>query len=71
VHPAPTMRIVRLPDHLLRGDSPARQRLGDEFGIQVPMHEFGGEALMRVAGAVYNTPDDYQRLADALIKIIG
>ena len=71
VHPAPTMRIVRLPDHLLRGDNPGGQRLADEFGIQVPMHEFGGEALMRIAGAVYNTPDDYQRLADALIKIIG
>lgn len=72
VNPAPTMRIVRLPDQLLADDATSartRERLGEEFGIQVPMHRFEGKPLMRIAGAVYNTPDDYERLARALIKI--
>ena len=74
VHPAPTMRIVRLPEQLLdtADDSRrTRERLSEEFAIQVPMHRFQGQPVMRVAGAVYNTPDDYQRLAEALTKIIG
>ena len=74
VHPAPTMRIIRLPERLLDpgdGSHGARDRLAEEFGIQVPMHSFDGEPLMRIAGAVYNTIDDYERLAEALTKIIG
>lgn len=70
VSPAPTMRIVRLPDGPLAKDPAAAvERLSTELNIEVPLHRFGDEPLMRIAGAVYNTPDDYERLADALIKI--
>lgn len=72
VNPAPTMRMVRLPEALLSDDAAAastRQRLSEEFGIQVPLHRFAGTPLMRIAGAVYNTPNDYERLAEALIKL--
>jgi isopenicillin-N epimerase len=75
-NPAPTMRLVRLPESLVGAEDvekarAQRERLSDEFNIQVPLHRFEGEPLMRMAGAVYNTPDDYERLADALLKIIS
>jgi len=74
VHPAPTMRMVRLPEQLLdqaEDSRRSRERLSEEFGIQVPMHRFEDQPLMRIAGAAYNTLDDYERLAEALTKIIG
>ncbi|MBO0811917.1 MAG: aminotransferase class V-fold PLP-dependent enzyme [Microlunatus sp.] len=74
VNPAPTMRIVRLPERIFGSDDDPkaraeRDRLDTEFNIQVPLHRFGDEPIMRIAGAAYNTADDYERLADALIKI--
>lgn len=74
VNPAPTMRIVRLPESVMDDDDDPkaraeRERMSTEFGIQVPMHRFGGEPIMRMAGAVYNTPEDYERLADALLQL--
>jgi isopenicillin-N epimerase len=76
VTPAPTMRMVRLPDRLFGdGDDSAtraeRQRLSSEYGIQVPTSRFEGEQVIRIAGAAYNTPEDYERLADALVAILA
>jgi isopenicillin-N epimerase len=72
-NPAPTMRMVRLPDRLFGDDESetraGRERLSSQFGIQVPTSRFEGTEVVRIAGAVYNTPDDYERLADALLTI--
>jgi hypothetical protein len=43
--------------------------LSTEFGIQVPTSRFEDAEVVRIAGAVYNTPDDYERLADALLTV--
>jgi isopenicillin-N epimerase len=68
VTPAPTMRLVPLPDGVLAAadevdgfyEELSRQR------VEVAPICFDGAGYLRIAGAPYNTPDDYDRLADAM-----
>jgi isopenicillin-N epimerase len=65
VTPAPTMRLVPLPDGVLASagqidpfyEALSRQR------VEVSPVSFGGAGYLRIAAAPYNTPDDYDRLA--------
>ncbi|HEY1624818.1 MAG TPA: aminotransferase class V-fold PLP-dependent enzyme [Streptosporangiaceae bacterium] len=67
--PAPTMRLVPLPDRFLAGpdqvgafyEALSRQR------VEVAPVFFDDAAYVRIAAAPYNTPDDYDRLADILL----
>ncbi len=66
---APTMRLVRLPEGVVRGRTDA-QRLYESLSVEhrieaAPIH-FEGVGYLRVAAAPYNTIDDYDRLADSL-----
>lgn len=69
-----TMVGIRLPDHPdghVTGavyDDPIWDRLVEHHRIQVPIWDLPGLAyrVMRVSAQLYNTLDDYQRLADAL-----
>lgn len=67
--PAPTMRLVRLPDGVLREAADVDrvyELLSVAHRIEVAPVLFGGAGYLRVAAAPYNTEDDYARLAEAL-----
>jgi isopenicillin-N epimerase len=76
VTPAPTMRLVRLPAGPSGSAGSAEElrslslRLSDEYAIEVPTTRLGDEAFLRLAAAPYNTADDYDRLAEALLAIL-
>lgn len=69
--PAPTMRLVPLPDGILTDPGQAdtfyaalsRQR------VEVAAIYFEGAGYLRIAAAPYNTPDDYDRLANAVLEL--
>ena len=70
--PAPAMRLVPLPDGVLSGPSQADmfyEALSSERVEVAPIH-FGGAAYLRIAAAPYNTPDDYDRLADTVQDLL-
>lgn len=72
--PAPTMRLVRLPDGLAI-DSRERadvlhRTLSDDHRIEVPVNLFGGTAFLRIGAGPYNTDEDYDRLANAVLAIV-
>jgi isopenicillin-N epimerase len=70
--PAPTMRLVPLPDGTLTGpeqvnafyEALSRQR------VEVAPIYFAGNGYLRIAAAPYNTPDDYDRLADVVRELL-
>ena len=47
-----------------------KQRLYDEYRIEVPVHTFGGRQYVRVSIQGYNTREDGQKLLNALKEII-
>jgi isopenicillin-N epimerase len=66
--PAPAMRLIPLPDGVLSGPGQADtlyQALSRQRVEVAPVH-FGDTGYLRIAAAPYNTPDDYDRLADAV-----
>jgi isopenicillin-N epimerase len=70
--PAPTMRLVPLPDGVLAGPDQADkfyEALSRERAEVAPIH-FGGAGYLRIAAAPYNTPDDYDRLADTVRDLL-
>jgi isopenicillin-N epimerase len=70
--PAPTMRLVPLPDGVLSGPGQvdtfyaalSRER------VEVAPVYFDGDGYLRVAAAPYNSADDYDRLADAVLELL-
>ena len=68
-----SMAAIRLPE------GPFEQRFGDplelqrhlrhDFGIEVPIMDWGGRWLLRVSAQIYNRPDDYLAL-DRAVKSI-
>ena len=44
--------------------------LYDRFKIEVPFNRVNGTRYMRVSSQIYNSLADYERLADALRKMI-
>ena len=60
--PAPTMRLVSLPDGLVT-DEPSGLRLGAYLaarsGAEVAITSWGGRGFLRLSAHLYNTIDDY------------
>ena len=75
VHPAPTMRMVRLPSSVTlrtRDDVDALyERLSGEYRIEAIPTAQDGIGYLRLAAAPYNTEDDYRALADAVASLFG
>jgi isopenicillin-N epimerase len=70
--PAPTMRLVPLPNGVLSSPGQADmfyEALSRERVEVAPVH-FAATGYLRVAAAPYNTPDDYNRLADAVRELL-
>ena len=68
------MRLVRLPDGVVTDAASARalyDRLSTEHRVEVGTAWFHGAPLVRFSGQVYNTENDYDRLADALVRTCG
>ena len=70
--PAPAMRLIPLPAGVLSGPGQADmfyQALSRERVEVAPVH-FGSRGYLRIAAAPYNTPDDYDRLADTVRELL-
>jgi isopenicillin-N epimerase len=67
--PAPTMRLVTLPDRI-HGDRDAldvlKNRASRELRAEIALTDFDGRAFLRLSAHAYNTWSDYERLATAL-----
>jgi isopenicillin-N epimerase len=66
------MRLVPLPDGVLSGLSQADmfyEALSSER-VEVAPVFLGGAGYLRIAAAPYNTPDDYDRLADTVRELL-
>jgi isopenicillin-N epimerase len=65
------MRIIELPTMLtLEEKLELEAALSEKFRVEVSTMHFGGKTYVRVCGQVYNTPDDYDRLADGLKSLL-
>jgi isopenicillin-N epimerase len=65
---AAAMRLVPLPAPLTEAAARALEtRLLDEHGVVVPVTNHGGWRWLRVSAQLYNTLEDCERLADALV----
>jgi isopenicillin-N epimerase len=47
-----------------------RRRLFNDFGVEVPIHEWQGQRLLRVSIQAYNTPRDVDRLVEGLCALL-
>lgn len=70
--PAPTMRLVPLPSGILssRGQADMFYEALSRERVEVAPIHFAGTGYLRIAAAPYNTPDDYDRLADAVRELL-
>ena len=63
------MHALPLPADL---DAPALQKsLREEYNIEIPVPEVDGRHFLRPSAQAYNTPDDYDLLAEALSRLLG
>ena len=72
VTPAPTMRLVPLPEAVLAAPDQVDsfyQALSRRRVEVAPIH-FAGVGYLRIAAAPYNTADDYDRLAGAVRELL-
>jgi isopenicillin-N epimerase len=71
--PAPTMRLVPLPDGVLTsaGQANALYEELSRRAVELTPVSFAGAGYLRIAAAPYNTPDDYDRLAAVVREILG
>jgi isopenicillin-N epimerase len=72
VTPAPAMRLVRLPDGVLTAAEQVNPFYESLSGLRVEVApvSFAGAGYLRVAAAPYNTADDYDRLAAAVLELL-
>ena len=68
VHPAPALRLVGLPDGVATTleDADVLYRRLSGLGLEVQVTPYDGRGWIRLSGAVYNRPADYERLAEVL-----
>jgi isopenicillin-N epimerase len=73
VTPAPAMRLVPLPDGAITSpeESDAFYEALSAEGVEAAPVYFGGTGYLRLAAAPYNTAGDYDRLADAVRKVLA
>ncbi|MFI7022534.1 aminotransferase class V-fold PLP-dependent enzyme [Micromonospora sp. NPDC049900] len=72
--PTVAMRIVPLPAGLATNLDAARAlqaRIFERLATQVAVMTFGGRGLLRLCGQVYNSPDEYERLAVRLPALLA
>ncbi len=70
--PAPCLRLVALPDGVAdteAGASGLYEALSAER-VECQVVAFGGRGWIRLSGAVYNEPGDYERLAEVLPSVL-
>jgi isopenicillin-N epimerase len=73
ITPAPAMRLVPLPVGALSSRAqvgPFYEALSEQRVEVVPIW-FEGVGYLRIAAAPYNTPEDYERLADIVRRLLG
>ncbi|MDG2292510.1 MAG: aminotransferase class V-fold PLP-dependent enzyme [Phycisphaerales bacterium] len=67
-----SMATLRLPEGVRPkfNDFESLQRhIRSRFGIEVPIFEWNGQWLLRVSAQVYNRPEQYMALADAILEV--
>ncbi len=68
------MAAVALPESAGRARPDAadalRDHLLDAHGIEVDIQPFAGRLWLRLSAYLYNTPADYERLADVLRRAL-
>jgi isopenicillin-N epimerase len=65
------MRIIELPATLAAEAARGIEtRLADDYRIEVSLMPLHDKSWVRVCGQVYNTSDDYDRLAEALTELL-
>src|SRR3954453_14491289 len=66
-----SMRLVELPRPLSVDDGLAlMHRMTTEHKVTAYVTHLSGVSYVRICGQLYNTPDDYERLADALTALL-
>jgi isopenicillin-N epimerase len=64
------MRLIQLPEPLGEFDAREIERgLAEEYKVVVPLTYLGGWQWVRVSAQLYNTIDDYERLAAGLVAL--
>ncbi|HEX3707288.1 MAG TPA: aminotransferase class V-fold PLP-dependent enzyme [Mycobacteriales bacterium] len=65
------MRIIELPVQLAPGSArDVESALAEKYRVETSLMPLHGKSWVRVCGQIYNTPDDYERLADALTELL-
>jgi isopenicillin-N epimerase len=67
------MRLIPLPPNGSADMEDAvrlRERISDELRAEVSVNPWQGRLLLRLAAQVYNRPDEYERLAEELPKLL-
>jgi isopenicillin-N epimerase len=69
--PAPSMRLVPLPEVMLDPETaaPVRTALHDE-GFEYALSRFAGQAYLRLSAHVYNAPAEYDAIGAVLRKLL-
>lgn len=72
VSPAPCLRLVALPDGVATTEDTAGAlyRALSSLRVETQVVPFGGRGWIRLSGAVYNVPGDYERLAEVLPSVV-
>jgi isopenicillin-N epimerase len=68
--PAPALRLLPLPSGMAVDPAAAEElyeRLSQQYRIETLVLAWGGRGFIRLTAQLYNTPGDYERLADALV----
>lgn len=65
VSPAPLMRLVDLPSSITDADA-FRQQVVRDAGAEITVTGYGDRKFIRLSAHAYNTPRDYELLADRL-----
>jgi isopenicillin-N epimerase len=71
--PEACMRVLPLPTGIgsdLQSANALRIRIADELRVIVPITPWEGQGLLRLSAQVYNTPDEYDRLATGLPRVL-
>lgn len=74
-HPGPgvSMRVIPLPSGVATTPAAAdalRDRIAAELRTEVNINAWNGVGLLRLCAQIYNTPDEYGRLADGLRELL-
>ncbi|MEU6022139.1 aminotransferase class V-fold PLP-dependent enzyme [Micromonospora sp. NPDC047134] len=72
--PTVAMRIIPLPPGLattVEGALALRARIAERLAIQVAVNPWNGRGWLRLCGQVYNSPDEYDRLAGRLPALLA